>query len=568
MKHLYLMAAVVTMLLLLSGCSWHRSTNHKDSSKSGNTQKTNQNHSNDSSAKTGSAKILINKIIDAAKNGKVPGVPFTAGKTEISAIHKAWGISKNVADTKEGLYADYKNHSTTFGYYRHSPIFDVRSSSEKWHTITLKDVKQVMGSPDNVSSFDSKTIHQQILIYSISNQNQLKWILPKPDKQHPNPSVDHISVYNQQIGQNSISAKINSMSLDKKIGQMLMVGVDGLKPGSDAKAMIRNYHAGGIILYGKNIQSPSQTVQFTNQLKKLNSDSNNPLPLFISVDEEGGIVDRMPSPIIKMPSNKAIGTLNNKSFSYQVGQMLGKELQSLGFNMDYAPVLDVNAHPGLSVIGSRSYSSNSQVVSQLGVATMKGIQSKNVVSVIKHFPGYGSVKTDAHKDLPSLSYGLDQLEQTDWVPYKNAIAQGADTVIVTHVLVPKLKTSYPGSMSPIIINDMLRGKLNFHGVVMTDDMTMGAIENHYKIETAAVKSVQAGADIVMVAFHQKQQEAAFLALKHAVEQGSISKTRIDDSVYRIMQLKQKYKLSDQTRSQPDIHSLNKSIHSLTDRLGS
>lgn len=557
MKRFYIIIMIFSILWIPSGCS-----QHKGQSNSGTigAQKSNSN------GQTGqSPKDFLHEIIVAAKKGKVPGQPYVSGKTNISTIEKDWGKSKDISNTKAGIYATYADNSTVFGYYHHSPVFDVRSYSKQLHSITLTDVTKAMGKPDKISYYNSKSVHQQISVYQLGNQDELRWVTTKPDDQNPNPVIDHISVYNPHIALHSVAAEVNDMTLDEKIGQMLMVGVNGTKPGSDADKLIKQDHAGGIILYGSNIQSPAQTVQFTNQLKALNTSSHNPIPLFISVDEEGGLVDRMPSPILKLPSSKQVGKVDDAKFSYQVGQTIGNELDDLGFNMDYAPVLDVDAHPGKSVIGSRSLGSNPDEVSHLGVEIMNGIQSQNVVSVIKHFPGYGSIEMDAHKDLPSIQYGLDQLQKVDWVPYKNAIANGADAVMVTHLLVPQLKTVYPASMSHKIITDMLRTKLGYQGVVMTDDMTMGAIENHYNIKTAAVRAVQAGADIVMVAFDQNQQEDAYQALKQAVTDGTISKTRIDDSIYRIVQLKQKYNFSDHAVVAPDISQINKDNRTVINR---
>jgi beta-N-acetylhexosaminidase len=561
MKRAWFTLLVVALLFTVTGCF---------AMKGGpNTPSDTENNPNSASPapaqSPSSVQAALTEIIAAAKEGKVPGVPFVAGKTEINDIVKSWGASQNVSSTKAGIYAAYENHAAVFGYYRHSPVFDVRSDNKQLQNISLKDIKQAMGDPEQTTDYDSANVHQQILTYSLGNE-QLRWVMDKPDKMNPNPAVDHISVYNQEIANNSIDTRINQMSLDEKIGQMLMVGIDGTTPGNDAETMIKQACVGGIILYGSNIQSLSQTVQLTNELKKLNAEAHHPEPLLISVDEEGGLVDRMPDPFSKMPTEEAVGKVADSQFSYQVGQVLGKEAASLGFNMNYAPVLDVIAHPGESVIGSRALSSDANRVGKLGTEIMNGIQSQKVISVIKHFPGYGSVDVDAHKDLPSVAYGIDQLEQSDWVPYQNAIAHGADAIMVTHLLVPQLDARYPASMSSRIINDMLRNKLGFQGVVMTDDMTMGAIENHYDIKTAAVQAVAAGADIVMVAFHQDQQLAAIQAIKKAVESGTITADRIDDSVYRIIRLKEKYNISDHPIKEPDVTQLNEQIRTVIKRV--
>lgn len=502
---------------------------------------------------------LIHKIIDSANSGKLPGDSFVVGKTDISMIEKDWTTPSSISKTSQGVYASFNAHSMAFGYYRNSPIFDIRSYDKSIQTITLNDVKKVMGEPSDISYYNSGEIHQQILIYQVNNSNQLKWVMDMPSNQTPNPKIDHISLFNQQIAKNSIYAKIYNMSLDEKIGQMFMVGINGTTPGDDAKTMIEQKHVGGIILYGKNMTSPNQTVQLTNQLKALNSKTHNPVSLFLSVDQEGGKVDRMPSPILKIPSNATVGKTDDRQYSYDVGQVLGEESYRLGFNMDYAPVIDVITNPAKSAIGDRSFGSNPTIVGQLGTATMKGIQSQNVISVIKHFPGYGSVNIDVHIDLATVKYGLQTFEKVDWVPYKNAMRNGADIVMVTHLLIPKLDALYPSSMSQKIITGQLRNNLGFKGVVITDDMTMGAIAKNYNIQTATVKAIVAGADIVLIAYHEGQQEDAIAAIKSAVHNGTISENRIDDSVYRILQMKQKYNLTDQSITNPDVKKLNADI---------
>ena len=503
--------------------------------------------------------LLVHKIVDSANNGRLFDAPFVIGETDIAAVENTWATPSSINNTSVGIYASYNAYSVELGYYRNSPLFDLRSYNKSITTVTMNDVIQVMGQPSSISYFNASDVHQQIFIYSLNNDNQLRWVMDVPTTQAANPKIDHISIYNRPIAKTSIPAKIYKMALDEKIGQMFMVGINGTVPGADAKAMINQEHVGGFILYGKNITSPNQTVALTNELKTLNSKAHNPQPLFLSLDQEGGKVDKMPLPILKMPSNATVGMIDNPGYSYRIGQILGSECANFGFNLDYAPVIDVITDPHKCAIGDRSFGSNPSIVSQLGLSTMKGIQSKKVISVMKHFPGYGSVAIDVHIDLATVDYGLETFQKIDWVPYKNAIQNGADIVMVTHLLVPKLDDTYPSSMSQKIITGQLRNNLGFQGVIITDDMTMGAIEKNYDIQTAALKAIEAGADIVLVAFHQDQQESAMAAIKTAVKEGTISENQIDDSVYRIIQLKQKYNLSGQLIKNPDIEKLNTNI---------
>ncbi|HEU5140184.1 MAG TPA: beta-N-acetylhexosaminidase [Bacillales bacterium] len=374
---------------------------------------------------------------------------------------------------------------------------------------------------------------------------------------------DEPSQNNNQNGSDpSIPVIVSHMTLDEKIGQLVMVGVNGTQPGSHAKSLIRDYHVGGIILYGKNIETTNQTVKYLNQLKSINAKADNPLPLFLSVDQEGGRVERMPDAIKELPSQGKVGNTGDPGFARQFGNLIGTELSAFGFNMDFAPVLDVIRDPESSVIGDRSFGSDPQLVSKLGVAEMKGISSRNVIPVVKHFPGYGEVSTNAHTGLPVARIGLDKLQNVDWVPYKQVIANGADVVMVTHILLPKLDTDYPASMSKKVITGMLRDKLGFDGVVITDDMTMGAIKENYEIDQAAVRAVNGGADIVLVAFNYEQQVSVIHALKQAVKNGKISKKELNRSVGRILRLKREYGLSDQPAGNVNVNQLNQQIQTV------
>ncbi|WP_347834036.1 glycoside hydrolase family 3 N-terminal domain-containing protein [Gracilibacillus sp. JCM 18860] len=204
--------------------------------------------------------------------------------------------------------------------------------------------------------------------------------------EHNNESDDSKGLgHNHDITDEAI---INQMSLDEKIGQMIFAGISGTSANQKTKELIHKYKIGGIILYAENIETSKQTLQLLNQLKMENED--NPQPLLLGIDQEGGDVSRLPKEIIHIPTNQEIGARNNSQFSYEIGTLLGKELNAFGFNLNFAPVLDVNSNPNNPVIGGdRSFSNDTDVVSKLGIKTMKGIQSQNVISVIKHFPGHG-----------------------------------------------------------------------------------------------------------------------------------------------------------------------------------
>ncbi|MDS0525797.1 beta-N-acetylhexosaminidase [Clostridium sp. SHJSY1] len=375
-----------------------------------------------------------------------------------------------------------------------------------------------------------------------------------------NNSTNSESTETPEVKPDPIKEQISKMTIDEKIGQMIIVGLDGYSMDDNAKKMIENYHVGGFILFSKNVKDSAQVVSLTNSLKQTNS--ANKIPLFVSVDEEGGRVSRMPSSFKKLPTNKVIGTKNNSELSYKVGELLGDEVKSLGYNVDFAPVLDINSNPKNPVIGDRSFGSTPEIVTKLGIQTMKGIQSKNVIPAVKHFPGHGDTSVDSHKGLPTVNNDLNRLNSFELIPFQEAIKESTDMIMVAHILLPKIDAKYPASMSKTIITDTLRGQLKYDGVVITDDMTMGAISKGYKIEDAVVTSVNAGSDIVLVCYENNTQIAAINSLKKAVETGVIKTETIDKSVYRILKLKNKYNLQDTSINNPDVTKINNSIDSV------
>ena len=399
------------------------------------------------------------------------------------------------------------------------------------------------------------------IISKSSNQNNNNVDQEKPSK--GNDSKDP-QVKPEPKPVDPIIEQIKKMSLDEKIGQMLVVGIDGYDLNVNTKSLIEKSKVGGFILFSSNVKDTNQLLNLLNSLKKGNLKNN--IPLFLSVDEEGGRVSRMPKEFKKIPTNKAIGKINDGNLSYKIGSTIASEIGSFGFNMDFAPVLDVNSNPNNPVIGDRSFGSKVNIVSSLGTQTMKGIQSKNIISVVKHFPGHGDTSVDSHLGLPTVNNDLERLNKFELIPFVEAIKNNADVVMIAHILLPKIDSQNPSSMSKRIITDILRKELNFQGVIFTDDMTMGAIVKNYKISEAAVKSVKAGTDIVLVCHGYENVVTVTNALKNAVLNGDISKQRVDESVYRILSLKKKYNLKDKTINSVDVKEINNKIYNILENL--
>ncbi|WP_254075319.1 beta-N-acetylhexosaminidase [Paenibacillus tritici] len=354
-----------------------------------------------------------------------------------------------------------------------------------------------------------------------------------------------------------ISMKLAGMTLEEKIGQMLLVGIQGKTAGTEAKQMIAEDKIGGIILYSSNVGSLKELVQLTNALKQ--SNEGNPAPLFMSIDQEGGKVSRLPADYAAFPSNAAVGAADDADAAGTMGELLARAVKSSGFNMDFAPVLDINSNPDNPVIGNRSFGNRADLVTRLGLAEMKGLEREGVIPVVKHYPGHGDTSVDSHLELPVINKTETQLARLEWLPFQAAIKEKADAVMVAHILYPKLDPDRPASLSQVIIGQQLRGQMGYDGVVITDDLTMGAIVKNYSLPAAAVDTVLAGSDILLVAHEYKNEQAVRTALLDSVKNGTISESRIDESVYRILALKAKYELSDQPIPVPDLTGLNSDI---------
>ncbi|MCM3041833.1 beta-N-acetylhexosaminidase [Paenibacillus motobuensis] len=354
-----------------------------------------------------------------------------------------------------------------------------------------------------------------------------------------------------------VQAKLDSLSTIEKIGQLFIVGMDGTTSNDSIRELLQQQHVGGVIFYKNNIENTKQALSLFNQLKEENRD--NPVPLFLSVDEEGGRVSRMPAEYTKLPAAAKIGAVGDAKAAEELGDIIGTELAGFGLNMDFAPVLDVNSNPDNPVIGDRSYSSSASTVSRMGLSEIKGLSGQGVIPVVKHFPGHGDTSVDSHLGLPVVKHDMERLRKLELVPFQAAIEADADAVMVAHLLMPNLDPDHPASFSKAVIQDLLRDELGFGGVVISDDMTMGAISEHYKIEDAAVQFILAGGNIVLIGHELEKEKAAIQAITDAVEQGTIPMNVLDDRVYKVLELKEKYKLSDDPAKGPDIKQVNKHI---------
>ena len=341
----------------------------------------------------------------------------------------------------------------------------------------------------------------------------------------------------QQIKQENLTIDekvdkiVASMSQTEKLGQMMMIGIQGTKVDDDSLYMLNQYHMGGVILFDRNMESPEQVKQLTSDLQ---AQSNEKVPLFIGIDEEGGDVVRMAEKLTPPPSQKEIGSTGDIEQAKTWAIKTAKSLKDMGINVNFAPVADVGSND------KRSYSTDANTVIDFVRAATKGYQQENIIYSLKHFPGIGKGKVDSHVDSSNIDASKDTLMAEDILPFKTIIDENEPNdyfILVSHLKYPALDEEYPASLSSKIMTDLLRNELGYKGIIITDDMEMGAVANHNDFRSIGVNAVKVGADIVLVCHEYQHQQEVYLGLLDAVNSGEISQERIDESVKRIIKVK-------------------------------
>ncbi len=335
-----------------------------------------------------------------------------------------------------------------------------------------------------------------------------------------------------------IDSMIAEMTIEEKIGQLIMVGFEGTQANEAIENHIRERHVGGVVLFSRNIQSPQQTAELTNQLQRLARTTAHQIPLFIGIDQEGGWVIRLKEGATVLPGNMALGATDSTELAARAGEITAAELAAVGVNLNFAPVVDVNNNPQNPVIGRRSFGESPELVSRLGVAYIRGLQRHGVLATAKHFPGHGDTTIDSHFDLPTVSHDLEHIHALELHPFRAAIEADVAAIMTAHIIYPALDADRPATLSPTILTDLLRKELGFDGLLITDDMEMKAIDDRYRSGEAAVMAIEAGADIVMVLWSPTKQLEALDALLTAVKSGRISQARLNQSVERILKSKE------------------------------
>lgn len=330
------------------------------------------------------------------------------------------------------------------------------------------------------------------------------------------------------------------LSLEEMVGQLLMIGFEGKKPPPEVARFLVEGKAGGVILLARNFGDAREAAELVLSLQKLATTRPSGLPLLIAIDQEGGPVVRLRQGITLFPGNMAVSATGNPEYAFQAAAAVASELRALGINMNLAPVVDVNNNPCNPVIGVRSFGEDPKMVAELGIQAIKGYQSRGIAAVAKHFPGHGDTTVDSHQGMPRIGHPLSRLEEVELVPFRAAINAGVAGIMTTHCSFPAVDSApnRPATLSPAVLTGLLREKLGFDGVLLTDCLEMRGVAEVYGPEQAAVLAVQAGADLALLTHSFDKQLTAHRLLVEAVRSGLLPYARLEAAVQRVVRLKQ------------------------------
>ena len=333
---------------------------------------------------------------------------------------------------------------------------------------------------------------------------------------------------------------VQSMSLDQKLGQMVIVEFYGSTLNSDLNQMIQGNRVSGVLIENKNgnAQTRSQLISLNQAMQKAAA-----IPLFISTDFEGGYVNELRLITGERSSEQTIGATGDPNVAYNAGHSAAADLAALGLNVNFMPIVDVLTNPNNPGLPMRTFGSDPTLVTNMGRAYLKGLTDGGIIGCLKHFPGLGSASIDPHQSLPTMNRSLATLNAVDLVPYRTLIDEGiVPMVMVTHILNPQLDPNLPTSLSPNVVTGILRKQLNFKGVIISDTLWMGGISNTYSLAQAAVLAVKAGTDLLLGPRGLADTQNMIYGLHQAVMSGQISQSQIDASVARILEMKLHYKI--------------------------
>ena len=327
-------------------------------------------------------------------------------------------------------------------------------------------------------------------------------------------------------------AIVAAMTTNEKIGQMVMIGIHGTELDEDSKTMLRQFHIGGIVYFDRNIKSQDQIKALSEHLQAYaQGEAQQKVPLFLAIDEEGGTVSRGRGVIPAPPSEADIGASGQPERARASAASTAQALRAAGINLNLAPVADVSSSD------ARAFSGDAQVAARFTEKAVSGYEQEGMLCALKHFPGIGKGAVDSHQEVSRVDVPRETLEREDLLPFAEIIASQRPEdflILVSHLIYPCYDAAHSASQSRAVMTDLLRGRLGYQGIILTDDLEMGAVANHVPLRQAGANAVVAGADIVLVCHEYPHEEEVYLGIKDAVDAGEISEERLDASVRRIV----------------------------------
>ncbi len=335
------------------------------------------------------------------------------------------------------------------------------------------------------------------------------------------------------------------LATSRAIGQLLIGSFQGTTVSAEWRSLAREFDLGGAILFSRNVEAPEQVAELAADVEAL----GRAMPAWVSIDQEGGRVARLAEPFTRWPPMAVLGRAGSEALAERFGRALARELAAVGITLDYAPVLDIHTNPKNAVIGDRALAERADEVARLGTAIIRALQAGGVAACGKHFPGHGDTSTDSHHELPLVEHPPDRLRAVELVPFRAAIRESVAFIMTAHVLVPALDEERPATLSPAIVQRLLREELGYEGVILSDDLEMKAVSARVPVPMAAVDAIRAGCDGVLVCSGEVDLQAATLeALVKAVESGDISAARLDAAYRRLRRVKERFLVSQRPRT--------------------
>lgn len=330
------------------------------------------------------------------------------------------------------------------------------------------------------------------------------------------------------------------MTLQEKIGQRLMTGFSGTEMTEEFRRAVKEHKIGNVILFKENIRDRAQLQQLCRNIQELVRHETGH-SAFIAIDQEGGIVTRLPEDAVNVPGAMALGASGDPENAYRAGLLIGREMRALGPNMNFAPTVDVNSNSANPVIGVRSYGDDPNAVAGYAARSVRGLLDGGVMCTAKHFPGHGDTDRDSHLALPCVDKSLEELERMELIPFKAAIDAGVSAVMTAHILFPQIEPDLiPATMSRRIMQGILRQKLGFQGIIVSDCMEMAAVRSHYGVSEGALAAFRAGVDLVEITHHPQWCADAAVRLLEAAQTGLLDLEEMDESVSRILAYKDRW----------------------------